>query len=404
MLIKGMKIRKVFATNSLPTIEIEIRTVEGTVRSTVPMGTSTSGHEAMYFPVDDVIRRFSIVSRYFRTHTFESPADVDTTLHIIDKTPGFKEIGGNLATGVSAAFLKAFALEAGRELFQYVYDYTKQAEKHRERQKKFQMPIPLANVVGGWHGQSDIQEFMLLPAKQNSFADSAVALSEAYHDLREEIKEKDAAFSYTKNLESAWVTNLNHHTVLKLLAKVANEAGNDNALKIGLDVAASNLWDRRHYIYKHKKMIRVEQLDFITDLAKNFPITYIEDPFEENDFVSHATLTHRLSERGVLVCGDDLYATNTERLKIGIEQKSTNAVIVKPNQIGTITDTINFVEEARKQGMKTVMSHRSGTTEDMLICHLAVGLACDYVKFGISGERVAKINEMIRIEEKLKGK
>jgi enolase len=268
MLIKGMKIRKVFATNSLPTIEIELRTVEGSVRSTVPMGTSTGKHEAHYLPVDDVIRRFSIVSRYFRTHSFESPSDVDTTLHIIDKTPNFKEIGGNLAIGISGAFLKAFALEDGRELFEYVYDYTKQARKLKEENKKFAMPVPLANVVGGWHGQSDIQEFMLMPAHQKRFADSADALSDAYHEVRKKIEEKDSSFSHGKNLESGWVTGLNHHSVLKILERV----GSDRMLKIGLDVAASNLWDRRHYIYKHKKLITIEQLDFISDLARMFPI------------------------------------------------------------------------------------------------------------------------------------
>jgi enolase len=140
-------------------------------------------------------------------------------------------------------------------------------------------------------------------------------------------------------------------------------------------------------------------LNFVTDLAKRFPIVYVEDPFEEDDFVSHSTLTHRLSDRNILVCGDDLYATNPYRLQKGIEYKSTNAVIVKPNQAGTITDTFKFVEEAKKNGLKTVVSHRSGETEDTLICHLAVGLACDYVKLGISGERTTKINEMIRIEE-----
>ena len=395
MLIKGMKIRKVFATNSLPTIEIEIRTAEGSVRSTVPMGTSAGEHEAQYMPVDDVIRKFSIVGRYFRTHSFESPADVDRTLHIIDKTPNFREIGGNLAIGISSAFLKAFALEEGRELFEYVYNYTKQARKLKEQKRKFSMPVPLANVVGGWHGQSDIQEFMLLPAHQKRFADSAAALNEAYHKVRKHIKEKDSSFLNSKNLESAWATKLNHHSVLKILDRVGNEAG----LNIGLDIAASNLWDGRHYMYKHKKLITIEQLDFVSDLLRMFPIVYVEDPFEEDNFVSHATLTHRVGHKGVMVCGDDLYATDTKRLSLGIEQKSTNAVLVKPNQIGTITDTINFVEEARKHNMKTVMSHRSGTTEDVLVCHLAAGLACDYVKFGISGERATKINEMIRIEE-----
>jgi len=406
MIVRSIKIRKIFATNSLPTIEIELQTKDGTVKSAVPFGTSAGKHEVANLPVDEAIRKFAIIGRHFRTQSFDNQEDVDKTLRIIDKTPNFSEIGGNLALGISAAFLKAFAMAAGTDLFEHVYNSTKssvgQATKQATGQKRPIMPSPLANVVGGWHGQSDIQEFLLLPFRQRSFVDSAALLSEAYQSMKEELKKEDNSFNGGKNLESAWMTNLNHEGVLKILTRVANE----KLLKVGLDVAASNIWDGRKYVYKHDKLIRTEQLDFITDLAKRFPIVYIEDPFEEDDFVSHATLTHRLSERSghdVMICGDDLYVTNIKRLKIGVEQKSTNTALVKPNQIGTITDTIKFVEEAKKHGMKTVMSHRSGETEDTLICHLAVGLACDYVKFGISGERATKINEMIRIEEKLKG-
>lgn len=389
MLVRGFKIRKIFATNSLSTIEIELRTNKGISRSSVPMGTSTGKHEAVNLPADDAIRKFALVGRQFRTESFDTQEDVDLTLRAIDKTPNFREIGGNLALGVSSAFLKAFALEAGMDLFEYIYTQTKQHKPN--------MPMPICNMVGGWHGQSDIQEFLLLPVHQKSFANSVALLSEAYHKIKEELKKEDTTFAYGKNLESAWITSINHETVLRILTDVANE----KLLKIGLDVAASHMWNGQGYIYKHNKLLRTEQLNFITDLVQRFPIVYVEDPFEEDDFVSHATLTHRLSGRGVMVCGDDLYATNLQRLQRGIEYKATNAVIVKPNQVGTITDTIKFVQEAKKSGIKTVVSHRSGETEDTLICHLAVGLVCDYIKLGISGERATKINEMIRIEEEM---
>ncbi len=397
MLAQRLKIRKIFTTTSLPTIEVELQTRKGIVRASVPMGTSRGKHEAVTLPVDDVIRKFAIIRRHFTMKSFDNLADVDSTLHLIDKTPNFGEIGGNLALGISSAFFKAFALDANVELFEYAY--LLKSNTSTQTDKKLKMSLPLCNVVGGWHGQSDIQEFMFLPVKQRSFLNSAVVISKAYHKVKEELKKEDMSFSYGKNLESAWVTNLNHETILRILTKIANE----NLLKIGLDVAASNLWDGHHYVYKHNKLIRTEQLNFIEDIARRFPITFIEDPFEEDDFVSHAVLTQRLSGRNVIICGDDLYVTNVSRLQKGIEYKSTNAVLVKPNQIGTITDTMKFVEKAKKHNMKTVMSHRSGTTEDTLICHLAVGLGCDYVKFGISGERTTKINEMIRIEEKLEG-
>lgn len=386
MLVRGLKIRKIFATTSVPTIEVELRTKKGTVRSAVPIGTSTGRHEAVTLSVGNAMRKFALVSRQFRTEIFDTQEEADMTLHSIDKSANFKEIGGNVALGISSAFLKAFALEEGVDLFEYVYEQTKQ--------RKPNMPMPLCNMIGGWHGQSDIQEFLLLPVHQKNFAKSAALLSETYRIIGKELKKEDTSFVYGKNLESAWITSLNHETVLRVLRDVANE----KMLKIGLDVAASNMWNNQHYIYKRDKLMRTEQLSFITDLAERFPIVYIEDPFEEDDFVSHATLTHGLSRLGTMICGDDLYATNLQRLRRGIEYKSTNTVLIKPNQVGTITDTFKFVEEAKKNGLKTVVSHRSGETEDTLICHLAVGLACDYIKLGIAGERTTKINEMIRIE------
>lgn len=389
MIIRGMKIRKVFATNSLPTIEIEIETKDGRVSSSVPMGTSVGSNEAEVMPAEDAIRKFAIFRRHFTSKGFETQEDVDLTIKAIDSTPKLKEIGGNLALAISSAFFKAFALNEGMDLFEYVYEKT--------GQKRPNMPMPLCNMVGGWHGQTDIQEFLLMPVTQKRFSTSVDVLSKCYLKMGSELSREDTSFSYGKNIESAWVTSLNHETILRLLSSMASQ----NLLSIGLDVAASRMWNGAQYVYKQAKLIRTEQLNFMEDLVKRFPISYIEDPFEEEDFVSHATLLHRMSGRSVMVCGDDLFTTNLYRLKKGLENKSANAVIVKPNQVGTITDTIKFVEEAKKNGMKTVMSHRSGETEDTMICHLAVGLGCDYIKLGISGERTAKINEIIRIEDSM---
>ena len=204
--------------------------------------------------------------------------------------------------------------------------------------------------------------------------------------------------TFSKNIESAWVTKLNIENVLRILNKVASE----NLLKIGLDIAASQLWDGKEYVYSNSglKFSRTEQINFVEDLTKRYPIIYVEDPFHEDDFVAFSTLTHRIEPR--IVCGDDLFATNLQRLKLGIISKAANGIIIKPSQVGTITDTIKVVEEAKKNKMITILSHRSGETEDTLMCHLAVGLGCEYIKLGISGERTVKINEMIRIEEKLK--
>jgi enolase len=196
------------------------------------------------------------------------------------------------------------------------------------------------------------------------------------------------------------MTNLSFEEILKMMTKVANE----HLLKLGIDFAASELWDgSRYYVYRYaNKLLSVhDQLRFIKELVRTYPIIYLEDPFNEDDFVSFSVLTHEIQPR--MVVGDDLYSTNLKRFKDGLDFKATNAVIIKPNQVGTITDTIDVIKEAKKNKVITVVSHRSGETEDTLICHLAVGLGCDYIKLGISGERATKINEIIRIEERLSG-
>lgn len=427
MLVRGLRIRKILATNAQPTIEVELKTKAGEVRAAVPMGTSRGSHEAFALPVDDAIRKFALILRHFKTEQFYEQSEVDALLHAIDKSSDFREIGGNTALAISSAFLKGFALEKGLEPFEYVYamaaqkakedaDRAMQALPEQKQRPRITMPLPLCNVVGGWKGragagQSDIQEFMLMPVSQSSFAGSVANIARAYAEMGDALADADAGFTYGRNLEAAWTTKLGIGQILKLLTPIAG----NRMLKLGLDLAASNLWNGRQYAYTQgvfhitdsgdirmeEKLIRTEQLDFVEELTRRFPVAYVEDPFEEEDFVSFGALTHRLAGRGVLVAGDDLYATNAGRLQQGIDAKASNAAIVKPNQCGTISDTAAFVALAKKAGVRTVMSHRSGETEDTLVAHLAVGLGCDYVKFGIGGERASKLNELVRIEEKL---
>lgn len=388
MIVKDINIREIFATNSLKTLEIELESDKGSVRSSVPIGTSRGKYEAIYLSTDKAVRQFAVLKRSIRTGQFDNQNQVDGFLRNIDRTPNFSELGGNLALAISSAFLKAFALDAGMEVFEYLAN---------ARGKKAEMPKPLCNVAGKWNS-GDIQEFLLLPVHQDSFISSVTKITDAYREIGDRLKEADSCFSYGKNIESAWVTALPADKVLQILKAAADK----RLLKIGIDVAASHLWNGQAYAYGNESMGRSEQVAFISKLTEDYPISYVEDPFHEDDFLGFSILAQRLVAKGKLVCGDDLYATSKERLLQGIAQKSTNAVIVKPNQVCTITDMIAFVAEAQKHEWKTVMSHRSGETEDTLICHMAVGLGCDYAKIGISGERAAKINEMIRIEEKLR--
>jgi enolase 1/2/3 len=381
MKVQNLSIREVLASNSQKTIELELETGKGKVRSSVPIGTSRGKYEIFYLPVDDAIEKFSSVKSHFISKSFMNQEDVDDLLKILDKSIGFKEIGGNLALGISSAFLKAFALEYGKDVFEFLSE-------------KPTIPLPVCNVAGGWKGQSDIQEFLLLPSNQRSFLESINKISRSYFHLRDSLKKYDRSFNFGKNIESAWITSLPFQKVLEILAKIAGDS-----LEIGMDVAASELWNGKKYVYRNGNLNTPEQLSLMEELGGKYSLKYIEDPFYDDDFVSFSNLTERLKDR--IIVGDDLFTTNPERLQYGISYKSASGIIVKPSQIGTITDVIKVVQEAKKNKMKTIISHRSGETDDTLISHLATGLNCDYIKLGISGERIVKINEMIRIEEKL---
>lgn len=378
MRIEDIKIRKIFATNSKPTLEVEIKTKKGKVYSSVPFGTSKSKYEIVYKDFEEISEIFPRIKKYF-FEDFRDIREVDRMLHSIDTSDNFKKIGGNLALGISLAFLKAFSLEEGVPVYKYLGGNT--------------IPKPVCNVAGGWKGQSDIQEFLILPLHQDSFVKSIDEISDLYLKLGEIFSKKDPTFKFSKNLESAWVTSLPAEEILKILTKIKGEN-----FVIGLDIAASSLWNGEKYVYKDKILSTMQQIEYVSSLIREFKLFYVEDPFHQDDFVSFSVLTKNSK---CLIVGDDLYATNLRRLKSGLDISATNAVLVKPNQIGTVMDTIDFVKEAKKNRLKVVVSHRSGETDDNLLSHLAVGLDADYIKLGISGERVVKINEMIRIEEEL---
>lgn len=383
MKVKSLKIREVLATNSHKTIEVELETEKGSAMASVPIGTSRGKYEVHYLPADKAVSKFNVIKRHFLAEKLADQSEVDELIRIVDKTDDLREIGGNVSLGISSAFLKAFAMENNQEVFQFL-------------SPKPSMPRPISIVAGGWKGQSDIQEFHFLPVHQESFSDVISKIASAYLTVGERLKEYDKNFKFSKNLESGWFTTLHYEKLLSILTKVANE----HLLKIGLDVAASQIWNGNSYVYSDgKQLTSTQQIELMENLAKTYPIIYVEDPFHEDDYISFSTLTHRLQNK--IVCGDDIYTTNLQRLKYGISGKSSNAILIKPNQIGTITDTIKVVEEAKRNKLITVMSHRSSECDDMLISHLAVGLNCDYVKFGISGDRVIKLNELIRIEEKV---
>jgi enolase len=388
MIVKNIKLREIYSHNLLPTVEIEVEIPKGKVRASAPIGTSSGTFEAKYLPLNDVRKRFLEIRKEFENKEFENIEEVDNLLIQLDGTENFSYIGANLSIAISFAFAKAFSLNEGIEVFEYISQYYKFKPK---------IPRPVCNVIGGGKhfGGTDFQEFLLIGLPEKSFRENIKIISNCYYKIAEILSKEDKFFSFGRNIESAWITFLPLKKILEILKKVKGE------LLLGIDVAANSFYDlkndRYEYVKEKMSLSRTEQLIFIYNLVKENEIFYIEDPFYEEDFVSFAALTNRLKTK--LIVGDDLYVTNVKRLKKGIEIKSTNAAIVKPNQVGTISQTAEFVKIAKKNDIKIVFSHRSGETEDNILAHLAVGFGADYAKIGISGERTVKVNEFLRIEE-----
>lgn len=386
MKIKKVRLREIFSTVSKKTIEAEIVTEKVVARASVPFGTSAGKHEAKMLPTKKVVENLPLVRQALVGREFQEISEVDETLKSLDGSVDFSSLGANLALAISLACLKAFAKEEGLELFEYLLG-----------SKKPRIPLPVCNVVGGWKGQSDIQEYLFIPSRQESFFASIEKISEAYWEVGKFLKELDKSFKFAKNIESAWVTSLRCEKILEAISQVASQF----KLRIGLDVAASQIFDGKTYQYLDgRRLKKDEQVEFMKRLVEEYRIFYLEDPLEEDDFEGFARLKSELAGKALIV-GDDLLVTNLKRLRVALRMGCVNAAIVKPNQVGTFTDVRKFVEEAKRNGIVTIMSHRSGETDDVWLPHLAVGLGCEYVKLGISGERVVKINEMIRIEESL---
>jgi enolase len=320
-------------------------------------------------------------------------------LHSIDGTEDFRNIGGNTSYAVSLATAEAAANSFGLPLFQ-----------HLAGRLADELPHPLGNILGGGkHARAnapDIQEFLVLPIKVDSFFKAAEVNVLIHHRVGALLVKKDPTFTGGKTDEGAWAPNLNNEDALETVKKATEEISEETGVhcQVGLDVAASSLWDhkQRSYVYARDGVKRDsgEQLDFILNLIKTYDLAYVEDPFHEDDFEGFAELTRKVEN--CLICGDDLFVTNKQRLAKGVEMGAANAVIIKGNQIGTLTDAWDATLMAQKARYVTVMSHRSGETTEAHIAHLAVAFRCPIIKAGVvEGARIAIINELIRIEEGL---
>jgi enolase len=390
-----IQLRKILDSRGNPTVEADIYTENGFGRSAAPSGASTGLYEAKVVEPDVAIEQAlknlipSLIGEDSRDQVI-----IDGILRDVDGTADFSTIGANVAVAISLANARAAASSLGMELFQYLGGVFVPS-----------LPLPIGNVIGGGaHAENatEIQEFLVVATGASGPKDAVFANAAVHRKIKELLKEQGK--SCGKGDEGAWAPQLRDEEAFELVNEAVSEVSDvlDLSIRIGLDLAASQLWnDDGTYHYRDRVRTPEEQIAYICELVDRYDLIYVEDPLHEEDFSGFADLTAQVGER-CLVCGDDLFVTSSSRIVEGIEQGSANCVLIKPNQVGTLSDTFDAIHLAHSSGMDTVMSHRSGETTDMTIAHLATAFRCIFLKTGVvGGERTAKLNELIRIEEQI---
>jgi len=392
--------RRVLDSRGESTVEVDLSSKGIMVRVAAPSGKSRGKWEVQPFPdggVDEAVERVrKLLAPELIGMNVDRQQQIDEKLHEVDGTERFSRIGGNTAYAVSIATALLSATVHKKPLYQKLAGSS-----------KVRISLPLGNVVGGGaHAKgkrTDIQEFLVVPTK----ASSAIQAAEANVKVHSEVAQlavQQGMSMIGKGDEGGYVLDMKTEQALDLISKACQTVsiGTGADVRIGLDVAASSLWDEKQqaYIYKRdgKKRNEGEQIEFMLDLIERYRLVYVEDPLHEDAFEAFAEL--RKKAGGALICGDDLLVTNASRIDQAVKRGSANAIIIKTNQVGTLSDSRKAVEKAQAAGYVTVMSHRSGEVCSGELAQIAVGLSCPMIKCGvIGGERIAKLNELVRIEE-----
>ena len=406
MKIKDIKAREVLDSRGNPTVEVDVILENGILgRAIVPSGASTGSREALELRDKDeryggkgVLKAVNNVNTIIREKLISMDAMdqrlIDKTLIDLDGTENKSNLGANATLGVSMAVLKAASLASGKPLYRYVGEGTT-------------LPRPMMNILnGGAHADNnlDFQEFMIIP-NAYTFKERLRMGAEVFHTLKSVLKEK----GYNTNVgdEGGFAPNLgSNKEALELIVEAIKGANYTPGVdvNIGLDVAASEFYEDGLYNLKgeNRKLTIDELINFYKELCANYPIISIEDPVDENDWDGFVKVTKELGDKIQLV-GDDLFVTNKKYLQYAIDHQAGNAILLKVNQIGTITETLETIELAKKHNYKTIISHRSGETEDTTIADLAVGLNLGQIKTGSLSrtDRICKYNQLLRIEEEL---
>jgi enolase len=406
--IEGIVAREILDSRGNPTVEVEVGLDDGTVaRAAVPSGASTGAFEAIELRDGDTDRyqgkgvekavaniEDRIVDQLIGYEASEQRL-IDQRMLDIDGTADKSGLGANAILGVSLAVAKAAASSSGLSLFRYLGG----PNAHL-------LPVPMMNIVnGGAHADSnvDIQEFMIAPIGAPTFREAVRAGAEVYHALKSVLKKKGLATGLGD--EGGFAPDLpSNAAALDLIAEAVEKAGYRLGPDIvfALDVAATEFYSDGTYTFEGASKTAEEMTDYYHKLIDAYPIVSIEDPLAEDDWSGWATLTASIGDR-IQIVGDDLFVTNPQRIARGIAEKSANAVLVKVNQIGSLTETFEAVDLAHRANFRCMMSHRSGETEDTTIADLAVAMGCGQIKTGAPArsERVAKYNQLLRIEEEL---
>ena len=408
--IESVYAREVLDSRGNPTVEVEVVLESGAEgRAIVPSGASTGAFEAVELRDGDKSRYLGkgtqtavdnvnniIAEQLEGMESTDQPA-IDALLIELDGTHNKGKLGANAILGVSMAVARASAEELGLPLYQYIGGVNAK-----------QLPVPMMNILnGGEHADNsvDVQEFMILPVGAPTFKEGLRMGAEVFHSLKKVLSERGLACGVGD--EGGFAPNLgSNREALELIVEAIEKAGYKpgDDVRLGLDVAATEMYDKETKLYdlKHegKKLTAEQMVDLYEEWVNNFPIVTIEDGLDEEDWDGWKILTDRLGNKVQLV-GDDLFVTNTERLERGIEAGVANSILIKVNQIGTLTETLDAIEMAKRAGYTAVISHRSGETEDTTIADLAVAVNAGQIKTGAPSrtDRVAKYNQLLRIEE-----
>ena len=405
--IKSVHAREILDSRGNPTVEVEVELDDKTIgRAAVPSGASTGAFEAaelrdggarylgkgVQTAVNNVNHKIAPVVIGLDA---QAQRNLDVKMIELDGSKNKSNLGANAILGVSLATARAVALSKNQSLFKYLGGPEAKT-----------LPVPMMNILnGGAHADTnvDIQEFMIAPIGAENFKESLRWGAEIYHSLKSVLKKKGLATSIGD--EGGFAPNLESNRAALDLILVAIESAGFKAgseIALAMDVAATEFFADGKYEFEGKQLTSDQMIDYYSELVQSYPLVSIEDPLDEDDWSGWAKLTANLGDK-IQIVGDDLFVTNPERLQRGIDSKTANALLVKVNQIGSLTETVDAVNLAHKNNYRSMMSHRSGETEDTTIADLAVALNCGQIKTGAPArsERVAKYNQLLRIEEEL---